>query len=89
MCLMCIYNTYLYIDPSIYSPPGLPGWLVEPRPPHLPPTPLANAEDIRDAALTLAQKDPLEESRILACRIPWTEEPGRPQSIGLHKVGHD
>ena len=34
------------------------------------------------------QEDPLEEgmalhSSILAWRIPWTEEPGRPQSIGL------
>ena len=25
----------------------------------------------------------------LAWRIPWTEEPGRPQSIGSHRVGHD
>ena len=24
-----------------------------------------------------------------AWRIPWTEEPGRLQSIGLHRVGHD
>ena len=28
-------------------------------------------------------------SRILAWRIPWTEEPGRPQSIGLQRVAHD
>ena len=28
-------------------------------------------------------------SSILAWRIPWTEEPGRQQSIGLHRVGHD
>ena len=28
-------------------------------------------------------------SSILAWRIPWTEEPGRPQSIGSHRVGHD
>ena len=27
-------------------------------------------------------------SRILAWRIPWTEEPGRLQSIGLQRVGH-
>ena len=38
--------------------------------------------------------DPLEEgmavhSSILAWRIPWTEEPGGLQSIGLHIVGHD
>ena len=28
-------------------------------------------------------------SRILACRIPWTEEPGRLQSLGLQRVRHD
>ena len=26
---------------------------------------------------------------ILAWRIPWTEEPGELQSIGLQRVGHD
>ena len=43
---------------------------------------------------TLGWKDPLEEgmathSSTIACRIPWTEEPGRLQSIGSHRVGHD
>ena len=38
----------------------------------------------------LGQKDPLEEkvathSCILAGKIPWTEEPGGLQSIGLQK----
>ena len=28
-------------------------------------------------------------SRILAWRIPWTEEPGRLQSMGSQGVGHD
>jgi len=28
-------------------------------------------------------------SVILACEIPWTEEPGRSQSMGLQNVGHD
>ena len=28
-------------------------------------------------------------SSILACRIPWTEEPGRLQSMGLQRVGQD
>ena len=42
----------------------------------------------------LGQEDPLEEgmathSSILAWRIPWTEEPGRLQSTGSHRVGHD
>jgi len=40
----------------------------------------------------LGREDPLEESitthsRILAWGIPWTEEPGGLQSIGLQKVG--
>ena len=39
-------------------------------------------------AQSLGQENPLEEgmvtqSSILAWRIPWTEEPGRLQSIGL------
>ena len=28
-------------------------------------------------------------SRIVARRIPWTEEPGGPQSMGLQRVRHD
>ena len=40
-----------------------------------------------DVGLISGQEDPLEEamathSSILAWRIPWTEKPGRPQSIG-------
>ena len=40
------------------------------------------------------QEDPLEEGMathfsILVWRIPWTEEPGRIQSVGLQRVGHD
>ena len=43
---------------------------------------------------SLGQEDPLEEvigthSSVLAWRIPWTEEPGRQQSIELQKVGQD
>ena len=43
---------------------------------------------------SLGQEHPLEEvletySSILAWRIPWTEEPGGLQSIGLQRVGHD
>ena len=29
------------------------------------------------------------DSSTLACRIPWTEEPGGLQSMGLQRVGHD
>ena len=28
-------------------------------------------------------------SRTIAWKIPWTEEPGRLQSTGLQRVGHD
>ena len=43
---------------------------------------------------SLGWEDPLEEgiatySNILAWRIPWTEEPGRLQSIEFQRVGHD
>ena len=43
---------------------------------------------------TLGQEDPLKEdmathSGILAWRIPWTEEPGVLQSMGLQIVGHE
>ena len=42
----------------------------------------------------LAWEDPLEKeisthSSILARKIPWTEEPGRLQFIGLQRVGYD
>ena len=40
------------------------------------------------------QKDPLEKgmtthSSILAWIIPWTEEPGRLQSVGSQRIEHD
>ena len=43
--------------------------------------------------LSLGQKHPLKKgmatcSNILAWKIPWTEEPGRLQSMGLERVGH-
>ena len=43
---------------------------------------------------SLGQEDPLEKemaihSRTTAWRIPRTEEPGRLQSMGSQRVGHD
>ena len=35
------------------------------------------------------EKEMTAHSSILAWRIPWTEEPGGLQSIGLQRVGHD
>ena len=43
---------------------------------------------------SLGWEDPLEkemaiQSSTLAWKIPWTEEPGRLQSLGSQRVGHD
>ena len=43
---------------------------------------------------SLGQEDPREEgmanhSSIIDWRILWTEEPGKPQSIELQRLGHD
>ena len=43
---------------------------------------------------SLGGEDALEKgmathASILAWRIPWTEEPGRLQSMGSQRVGHD
>ena len=43
---------------------------------------------------SLGREDPLEKgmatrSSILAWRIPWTEVPGRLQSMGWRRVGHN
>ena len=43
---------------------------------------------------SLGGEDPLEEemathSSVLPWEIPWTEEPGRLEFIGSHRVGYD
>ena len=42
---------------------------------------------------SLGREDLLEEmtihSNTIAWKIPWTEEPGRLQSMGSQRVGHD
>ena len=43
---------------------------------------------------SLGWEDPLEKemaihSSTVAWKISWTEEPGRLQSMGLQRVGHD
>ena len=43
---------------------------------------------------SLGQEDPLEEGMattpvFLPGESPWTEEPGKLQSMGLQRVGHD
>ena len=54
-------------------------------------TPPANAGDvglIPGSGRSLEKEMPTHSS-ILAWKIPWTEEPGRLQFMGLQRVGHD
>ena len=56
--------------------------------------PSASAGDVKMRVLSLGQEDLLEEgvathSSIHTWRIPWTEEPGMPQSTGLQRVRHN
>ena len=37
----------------------------------------------------LLKKEMATHSNILAWKIPWTEDPGRLQSMGSQRVGHD
>ena len=53
-----------------------------------------SACDDGDQVQSLGQEDPLEKemathSSVLAWRIPWTEEPGRLQSMGSQGVRHN
>ena len=54
----------------------------------------ANAGKQETPVQSLGQVDPLEEemathSRILAWKIPWTEEPGRLEPTGSKRGGRD
>ena len=54
--------------------------------------PSANA--VKMQVQSLGRRDPLEKemamhSSILVWEILWTEEPGRLQSVGSHRVGQD
>ena len=54
----------------------------------------ASVHNVGDLGSIPGLEDPLEKemathSSILAKKIPWTEEPGGLQSMGLQRVGHD
>ena len=50
----------------------------------------ANAGDVRDAGLIPQLEREMETySSILAWKIPRTEQPGRLQSTGSQRIGHD
>ena len=68
----------------------LPSTYIIPVAQHLP----AMQETQETWVQSLGLEDPLEEgmatySNMLAWKIPWIEEPGGLQSMGLQRVGHD
>ena len=48
-----------------------------------------NLKDFRRDSFDLLEKAMALHSSTLVWKIPWTEEPGRLQSMGLLRVGHD
>ena len=82
--LVCISLLPESLWPLVILPICLPGSSVVKNP-------LADAGDIGDAGSNPGQKDSLKEemathSSIVSWKIPWREEPGRLQSIGLQRV---
>ena len=54
----------------------------------------ASACNVGDPGSILGQEDPLQEgmathSSTLVWKIPWTEEPGRLQSMGSQRIEHN
>ena len=44
---------------------------------------------MEESGLSVRGQGMVTHSSILAWKIPWMEEPGRLQSMGLLRVGHD
>ena len=48
-----------------------------------------NLPAMQETRVRSLEKEMATHSSILAWEIPWMEEPGRLQSMELHRVGHD
>ena len=86
--ILCWFISYINMkQPQVYTCP----LSLEP-PCHLPPhpTPLGchRAPDLRSLSHTVGEGNGTPLST-LAWKIPWMEEPGRPQSMRSLGVGHD
>jgi len=87
MCVCVCVHIYIYIYIYIKGILGFPSGSAVKDPPAM--------QELQETQVhTLGGEDPLEEgvathSNILAWRIPWTEEPGRLQSIASQRVGHN
>ena len=82
-----LYNNECEIKYVLKSLMGLPGGSVVKNMP-------AKAGHVVSISGSLGQEDPQEkematDSSVLAWEVPWTEEPGRLQSMGSQRVGHN
>ena len=80
-------SSYHFFSACLMSSMGSLGGSVVKNPP-------SNVETQETWVRSLSQEDPLEKEMathfsILAWKIPWTEEPGRLQSMGSQRVSHD
>ena len=50
---------------------------------------LGDSPVLTQLRMPVMEKEMATHSSILAWRIPGTEEPGGPPSMGSHRVGHD
>ena len=87
-CMLCIWNTFIYqyVLITVFCQ-GFPGGSAVKNLPAV-----QEAQELH--VQSLGREDPLGEgmathSSVLAWRTPRTEEPGRLQSIGLHRVRHE
>ena len=98
---MCNWVIYLFIFPSnIYWMPKICQQLflmivIHPWKKELLTQPVKCLSAMQETRVqSLGREDPLEKamaihSSTIAWRIPWTEEPGRLQSMGSQRVGHN
>ena len=51
--------------------------------------PTVQDTQVQSLGQDLLEKEMATHFSILAWKIPWTEEPGRLQSMGSQRIGHD
>ena len=68
---------------------SVPGFPVHYQLPELAQTHVHQVGDTIQPSHPLSSPSPATHSSTLAWKIPWAEAPGRLQSMGLQRVGHD
>ena len=68
---------------------SVPGFPVHYQLPELAQTHVHQVSDAIQSSHPLSSLSPAIHSSTLACKIPWAVAPGRLQSMGLQRVGHD